>query len=435
MVQRIQWEDRYAMDIQSVIQTAVNAVDGVDTQSGEEKAGILLNSHPHLDPAPNIIDTEKVSGSASRTDGSGKEFQQGTKEPTFALDFDAIAKPLYLPLHLFGQKGSLNENGNTTTKWFYPYSYEGGPSAAEIFGTFVRSLAPDGTAESHRAVGAICNSVSFSSEVNAALNISAEMMAREIEINRDTINDNFDISSDSVLLWQNATTHISDGVAAPVAFDCDGFSLTLTNNPIRKFYANQVTQKFLMGKIVGEGSIKIPWSPGSAAGAFEDNAMLAKFVSGTPTRFSFFWGAKYPTANNELSLNFIARYTGAPVGQDEDEIITDLSFQIVERVFLDSRTTGNNNITGFGSVGNPVIDSIIVAGGQIDGNVFPGDFALFPGAVEQDTKFLIDDVGTPAVDDIHLTSTPTTPGSSEMIIISQPFNIGLNDNIVRADVS
>lgn len=428
MVQRIQWEDRYAIGIAAgVIGAQLNMTDAVDSTAGETKAGIILNNHPHLDPAPNIIDTEKVTGSAARVDGAGREFNQGTKEPTFSLDFDAIAKVLYAPLHLFAQKGNLE---STNVKWFFPYSYESVPAAPEVFGNLVRSLAPAGTAESHRAIGMICNSISFNSEVGAALSITAEMMAQDVELNYNVsaANDNFRFTNDANLLWQNAVVQISDGsVLAPVDIDVDGFSLTLTNSPIRKMYNNQLTQKYLMGKIVGEGSIKIPWSPGQSA--WDDNTLLANFVSGTPTRFSIYWGSRLVTGANELSLNFIARYTGAPIGQDEDEIVTDLSFQIVERVFFDTLVDGIANITSFTEVAQVVTPTYSGAVG--DGNIYPGDYIVFPDATDSQVKHLVIDVDA----NTQTIGASPTGGPSEMYVINQPFNIGLNDGLDRALMS
>ena len=48
MAQRAQYEDRYAIEIQNTsITTTAAFADGIDTVTGEEKSGILLNNQPH----------------------------------------------------------------------------------------------------------------------------------------------------------------------------------------------------------------------------------------------------------------------------------------------------------------------------------------------------------------------------------------------------
>ncbi len=430
MAQRGQYEDRFAMEIQNTtISTTVAFADGVDTTSGEEKSGILLNNHPNFPPGQNVIETRKASGSASRKDGTGLEFNQGTREPSFTIEFDVSAKVLYIPLHLLCQRGAVEEDAGGSgpnTKWFFPYSYEVTPSAAEYWGGFVRRLSVSAS-DSHRVVGAVASSMTLSSEFNSALVCSTEFMARDVENDyRVTASDNFEFTEDATLLWQGATTLIGDGSGVMEAVDLDGFSLTINTNPTRKFYSNQLTQKFLMMDVTAEGTIKVPFTAGTTN--FEDNVLLRNFISGTPVRFSIYWGGQYPNANNDLSINFIARITDAPVGQDEDEIVTDVSFQCVEKIFIDSIANGNNNVTSIADSSGTT--TITWAASQTAlGNVFPGDYALMIDATEAQTKFLIDNVS--AIDTYTLTATPS--GSpAEVQIFSQPFNIGIDDNLDRS---
>ena len=95
-------------------------------------------------------------------------------------------KVLYIPLHLLCQRGVIEELSTASgpeTKWFFPYSYETTPSAAEYWGGFLRQMSDSGS-DSHRAVGAIVNSITLSSEVDSqALVGTAEFMARDIENN------------------------------------------------------------------------------------------------------------------------------------------------------------------------------------------------------------------------------------------------------------
>lgn len=435
-VQRVQYEDRYAIDFQTTAIATVQAMtDGIDTASGFEKSGILLNNHPDIVPGQAIIDKKKATGSASRVSGPGREFQQGIKEPSFSIEFDVSSKVLYGPLRLFTQRGALSEDstaGSDTTDWFVPYSYEGQPALAEVWANFVRQLAPDGQADSHRALGAIVNSITLSSEVGQAFVCSADFMVYDAENNYavSAANDNFEFTNDATLLWQNATTSVSDGFLAHEAVDLDGFSLTLSAEVSRKFYSNQLTSKYLFKEITGEGSIKIPWA--NSTTNFLDNVFLRNFIAGTPTRFSIYWTGQYPSANNHVSINFIARYTGAPVGQDEDEIVTDLSFIVTERILFDTLVDGNDNITSFvettGTVATMVFEPVE---GTFDGNLFPGDMVRFPDSTTPNTKVRIDEVEGST--DFHLETSVTTPGLAEMVIYSQPFNIGVNDGIVRGD--
>lgn len=438
MAQRGQWQDVYAWTLSSLLSDGTSNISaGVDNSGDDALAGILFNSHPDLKPNQETIDTEKTSGSASRISRSGGELAQGSKKPSVSYEFDAAAKTLYLPLHVTLQRGSVDESADGVSdvkaKWFYPYSYEGTPVSPEIYAILARRLAPNGSPESHRMDGMIGSTLTLSADgEDSALVCSGEMLGRDVDTSYSTtVNDSFNFTPDSHLLWKDATTKIGDGTSAMEDVDLDGFSITLNINPVRKLYSNALTQKYLMGKLVAEGTIKVPWTNSSSS--FTDNILLERFVAGTPTRFSIYWGNQYPSSNNDVSINFIARFTGADVGQDEDEIGTDLPFMCTEHVFMDGLPTGINNISGVSYV-DPTL-SVTGSGLVATGNVFPGDaFESKDASAGQNVLHPIVKVtaGSSPFDVGLATGTTITSPTSVSVLMSQPFSIGVYDNLDRS---
>jgi len=289
---------------------------GVDTS----KYGIPLINHPTFDPGSMVINTRKAVGTSYRQTSSGcLEYQQGSRVPTATYEADATYKILALFFQLLFQGGASEAATTPFLKTFIPYAE--GDADVVACAALIRQMSAGGT-DSHMIGGAIIKSLTLSAEEGQPLRVSAEFsgynMVSDFDFDADSNILEFDTTA--CLMWQNASVKIA-GTAANIP----GFSLTISNNAVEKFYNTPHVTKYVLGDFTATGSISVPWSA-TTVGA---NAQIDNFVAGTDTLLQIWWGAENPTASpaaGDVKLEVNMRYTGATVGGD-DEIITELPFE------------------------------------------------------------------------------------------------------------
>lgn len=299
MAERIQWADRYASGRQT---SAIGTAAATDI-------GYPLNNHPSFNPGQNIIDTRKATGLSYRHAGTGFEFQQGTKEPTTTWEFHVTPRMLAVQMWGLTQQSATEETGSPYVKYFIPYST--GQAAIEMWQSLVRSMAPSGTASSHRIVGAVPSSITLSAEEGTPLTASVDFRGYNFESNRDVASDTLTVSAENPLLWQNATISLGG-----TTVNLPGFTMTITNNLITKWYDSQTVEKFLLGDFGVEGTITVPWAATTVGG----NQQITDFINGNVTRLVIYWGTggAIATTSQDLSIITHIRRTGAEtVAEDE----------------------------------------------------------------------------------------------------------------------
>jgi len=321
--QRVIWEDLFGVGIGTTnISTAANT-----------SFGVPLNNHPSFNPGTQTVNTRKAVGTAYRQTSSGcLEYQQGSAVPTTSWEFDVSSKNLSPFLWSLFQSGAFQGAASTYIKYFVPYD----KPDTDVWLTLVRKLAPAGTAASHRIVGAIVNSITLSAEEGQNLKATVEFQGYSFESNRDVgTADAFTFQTASCLQWQNAVVTL-DGTTINIP----GFSLTISNNAITKFYDNATAVRHDAGEFTATGSFSVPWSQTIEGG----NAQIDAFAAGTSSRLVIYWGdSELANANGEFTIIANIRPTGVNVTGD-DEIITEVSFECASDKFTSSVIDASSSI-------------------------------------------------------------------------------------------
>ena len=417
MAQRSIWEDKYGYGIQT---------STIDVPSSCT-SGIFLMSHSQLDPRFQTIEQRKTTTSSSRSQLI--EFSMNGRIPSSRLPIIMSPSQIYPFFRLFFQKGSLQDSSTNTIKWFYPYSFENGGSECEVWGTFVRELASTGTTQSQRITGSIVSSLSFLPSTLEYMVLDCSIIGRDFEKNRQTSGDTFTLSTDAPLLWRNCETRIGNSYDSLETFDLKRFGLTLVNNPVGRFYNNSKIKRFNLGNFVGNGRIIVPWENSSTN--YKNNQLFTDYENGVVTRLSLYWNTQYATTGSSLSVNLLLRHNSVTISDDKEVsnlsefiLVEDTSFSY-DNSKISSWTIDNSDDTKI---------SFTFPGSQtLTGNVFPGDAVVTVDASSgYNNKWTIENVVNFST--VKLTSShPAGTGAagSNAIIIRQPINIGLNDNVNR----
>uniref|UniRef100_A0A6M3XK38 Tail protein n=1 Tax=viral metagenome TaxID=1070528 RepID=A0A6M3XK38_9ZZZZ len=346
--------------------------------------------------------------------------------PAALFPIRVTPKEAYPFLRLFFQKGSLQDSTTNTKKWFYPYSYDG--STCEVWGSIVRELAATGTSTSHRLTGAVCNSITISPTADY-IDLTASVISRDIELNRDTSGDTFTLPTDAPLLWRNSVTKMGNSYTAPETCDFRGIKTNLKNNITGKFYNNDKVKRFNIGNFTGNGTVIIPWENGTTN--YTDNQVLTDFLNGTLTRLSMYWIDQYLTSGYSFSVNLLCRYIQGNIGE-ETEISNSMNFVLVEDYSFSSSNSKISTWTIDGSDAS-LMTFTFPSTETLTGNVFPGDVvATLDASAGHTINWVIERVvDADTVKLINNHTAGTGASGTSVIIKRQPISIGLRDEINR----
>lgn len=317
--QRNLWEDLFGV---------ASGVTNIST-AANTTFGIPLTNHPSFSPGNQTINTRKAVGTSYRQTGTGcLEFTQGVAVPETSFEFDLSSKNLSVFLWSLFQTGSFQGGSSTYTKYFIPYQ----TADTEVWLTLVRKLAANGTAASHRIVGAIVKSITLSGEEGQNIKATVEFQGYSFESNRDTTSDVFTFQTASCLQMQNAVIKL-DGYTINVP----SFNITISNNALTKFYDNATAVRHDVGEFTVTGNIKIPWAT-SDQGA---NVQIDAFCNGTASRLVIYWGdSEIANADGEFSLITHIRRTNVTI-EGDDEVISSVDFEGASEESSSSVTTAS----------------------------------------------------------------------------------------------
>jgi hypothetical protein len=462
MAQLSQQSDKYAIDFQSAIETAVECSKGIDT----DKSGIFILSHSDLSSNQTILDVLKAIKSASRH--SSVEYANTNKNPRIQLQTLYSPKNVYPVFRTFFQKGVvdstiikvLDANGtsyNCTTnildadgnvikvsksvmdadgnsydvsitdiEWFYPYSYEENGGVCNSWATIVRGVST-GDTNSHRMIGAICDNFSISVSADDYIYFNANMPCRDVEYSYNASGDNFTLSTDSPFLWRNCVTKLGNSYNPLETFDLKSFDLSVSNNAKARLFNNSKIQKFNLGRVTGNGKFITPWENTSTN--FQNVTSLSDLFAGNVCRLSLYWGNQYASTAFTSSINVLLRYNNENIANDS-ELSNDMSFTLVEDF---SFSTDNNKITSWSvdSASADTINFVFPSTETLLGNVFPGDVIRTPdassGATDNWIIESITDINTLKLKKNHSAGLGAT--GTKVTIVRHPINIGLNRDI------
>lgn len=331
MASRNAWETLYGVGASTVsISTAANGSFGVP----------LLNK-PSFSPGTQIINNRKATGTSYRVSGNCMEYSQGVAIPETVFEMDVSAANIGYFLWSLYQTASFELGSGAYPKYFVPYE----TAVTEMWLTLIRKMAPAGTASSHRIVGAVVKSITFSAEEGQPLKATVEFNGYSFESNRDVGSDDvFTFSTAACLQFKNAVITL-DGYTINVP----SFSLTISNNALTKFYDNATAVRHDLSNFTATGTISVPWSTADQGA----NVQLDAFVNGTASRLVIYWGnGEIADADGELSIITHIRRTDATVA-GEDEILTEIPFECVSEDYSSAVTTASASsiaIAGTGAV-------------------------------------------------------------------------------------
>lgn len=355
------------------------------------------------------------------------EFATAGRMPVALFPIRVTPKETYPFIRLFFQRGSLQDSTTNTKKWFYPYSYDG--STCEIWGSIVRELATTGTSKSHRLTGAICNGITLMPTADY-IDLTASVIARDIELNRDTSGDTFTLPTDAPLLWRNSVTKMGNTYDALETCDFRDIKINLKNSITGKFYNNAKVKRFNIGNFNGDGSIIIPWE--NSTTNFTDNQAITDFLNGTLTRISMYWIDQYLTSGYSMSVNMLCKYVQGRIGTDA-EISNAMNFVLVEDY---SFASANSKISTWAIDGSDasLVTFTFPANETLTGNVFPGDvIATLDASAGQGVNWVIERVvDTDTVKLVNNHTAGTSASGTVVTIKRQPISIGIDDQTNRS---
>jgi len=320
---------------------------GKDTTSISNGAaaskGIALTNHPTFDPGQNHINQRKAVGTSYRRAGTGYEFQVATQSPTTTWEFDVCADNISFILWSLFQNGASEAAGSPYVKYFIPYEPRQTDASdsvytdCEVWLSLVRKLAASGDAGSHRIIGAIARSITFSATEGENLKASVEFIGYSHSTVRNIASDTLTMDAVAPLLWQNATVELGGNTT-----NIPGFSLTISNNAVVKFNNAGNPQKFILGEFTAEGTISIPWATTTEGG----NTAMDDFVAGNTDRLAVYWGVGGEIATTDLDFSILAhiRRTAASMVGD-DEILTEIPFICVSEEQQSAVNPASSTIT------------------------------------------------------------------------------------------
>lgn len=416
MAQRALWADKYSLGYQSSLTTAVAG-----------SVGVFMFNHASANPQLLVYNADKSKATAANS--YNYEYANSNKMPNMLIPTRVTPKEVYPFLRLFFQRGSLQDSTVNTKKWFYPYSYQSNGGSCEIWSSLIRETATTGTAKSHRVTGAICNDITINPVGRDYVNITANMLGRDIELNHETSGDTFTLPLDAPLLWRNATTKIGDSYTALETLDLKSFSMNIKNNARGSFYNNALVKRFNLERVTGNGSLLVPWENSSTN--YTDNQVLTDLLNGSLFRLSVYWKDQYLASGYSLSINMLGRFVSGMIGNDA-ELSNQMQFIMAED---DSFTSSNSKVSTW-AISGSTASQITLGFNSTEtllGNVFPGDILILTDALAgSNIQYEIERIISSTV--LKLTTNHaagTSANGTGVIIKRQPISIGLRDETNR----
>ena len=376
--------------------------------------GIPLLNHPHFDPGTQTINQRKAIGVSYRRGDAGYEFQQAASIPTTSYEYDVSVTNMSHILWAFFQSSAFQGSGAPYVKYFVPYE----SPTADVWLTLVRKLAASGTGASHQIVGALPKTITFSCEEGQPLKTTVDFQGYSFVDTRDIASDTLTFSASAPLLWQDATISLAGS-----AINSPGFSMTLNNNLITRFYDNSTAARHLLGDFTLEGTIRVPYSDASRG----TNVELDAFIAGTASRLVISWGASVTngiaTATGDFSIVAHIRRTNVQFTGD-DEIVAEVTFEGVCEESTSSFTTSSASSVAIAGTG------AITGTNTVFANLDPGDLFYGVGLTAAGDKTIR--VLTAIASNTAATAFPVfagTEGSKLYHAKSTPLCISIADNV------
>src|SRR3990167_788215 len=352
MATKAPWSSQYMIEQTSSLTCAPTfapatkiGLEGTGAANGVFRVGLL--SSPHIMPSSGTIEHPTTTGLAEMF--TTLDYSQVVGEPSsVSLEMPLNSYNLSLFLLLLFQ-GGCSEAAGATYNTFRAIPYT--TSAPSYYVSVVRVMVDDFATKpnvetlSHILYGGLCTSLTITGAENDILKLTAEIKgswaiaaaatdlpAFEMLINNAANNWNSFIfmgsgqeANRTPIKFQDCTTKIGGN-----AVDFDNFSITISNNAQHRYYANSSINSWVLGRLTGEGSVRVPWGDTNYGG----NNPLNDFVDGTDYAFELYTEDMVggppvvATTDNSIDFNMNIRATNTSISTDP-EVQTELSFASV----------------------------------------------------------------------------------------------------------
>jgi len=332
---RVAWQERYATVLSSLLTSDASFFPTTDigiegTGSGAAKFVMPLTEHPHLNPGASTLETEMATGQAERHQ---LEYTNVAAEPaSVTLTMPANQYTLSYFLGLLFQGGVTEGSSDPVILTCDPYT----TPDVDKYCCIVRQLTDDAAFlvnddKSHILNGCICTSLTISGEEGGLVMLTAEMMGAEWT--NDTITSIPTMTWDGMSMadtgafykFQDISMKINPNQQGEQDFDTPNFSITISNNAVGNYYNNDTIQKYVLGRLTGEGTFRIPWGAHATVGG---NVPLSDFTSGNRALLTLYKDDAAPDADGEFMIQLNIQYTDVGFG-GEVEVGSDITFSMV----------------------------------------------------------------------------------------------------------
>lgn len=344
---QVAWQDRYAIALVTSMTDsypdfdtdAQIGLEGDGTTAGSGKFVIPVTEHPHLTPGSSTLEKEMALGLAERHQ---LEYTTVASDAaTVTLTMPANQYNLSFFAGLFFQVGASEAAGatDTTDLTCIPYT----TADPDKFASLVRQLSPATIqiatdATSHVMRGCVCNSLTLTGEEGDLVMMTVELMGYAWNTSNGNLLPAATIWSALDVASTGAFYKYEDMIMslAGTAFKTPNFSVTMNNNMSSNLYNSTVIQKFLLGRLTGEGTFAIPWG----ATTVGENVALEAFLAGTTQQLKIYNNAvSCANTDGDFYLDMNAKYIDTGFGGD-DEVMTDMSFSMVKTSAIEAVAMG-----------------------------------------------------------------------------------------------
>lgn len=274
MGMRAPWQDCYLICQSSSISEAKDFSSGIGVESG--KFILPLTNRPNLGYGHTEVVTEKATGVSLKAYQTYYEYHKGVILPTVTLEMEYTPHLASLFMWLLFQNGVVEEGAPTYTKTSTYWT----SCVPEIYCNIVRVMSGS-VADSFRIRGAICKSLSISSEKGSAWKLAAEMVGAYLDTDFNASTAVLAYSERNTLVFSDIDyVYFNGDQSGDRVYRLESFNLTITNNVIPKYYNSQNPVSFVLGRLDGSLDFKLSWAD-TAGGGMEFLNLIKTFADVT----------------------------------------------------------------------------------------------------------------------------------------------------------
>jgi len=325
MTDLTRWKPSYHMVATSAITHSPDFASG-NGSFGANTSIIYTKNDPVFNPNREIISNRKNTGNAYLTKGGSTAIERlpGTEAPTTSFEIDFETSSAYIPLVTLFQDatGTLVNSGET--KVFNCYS----SPTVSYYAALKRVLEND---KSQLIKGAIAQSITISGNEGEPVTMTIDWLGADMDGDASTgvsswttsHASNFVMFKDMVCAYNSSSTTI----------DIVGFDITISNNAVARHYNNPSIQKYLLGDLTVEGTLRFPWGESNVG----SDTFFTLLNAGTDFSLWLWKGA-----NIIDNVDTTAGYFAIKINAEVDDVTTNADDELANEVSFSGIYDGTN---------------------------------------------------------------------------------------------